>query len=107
MPDSQGSQIVTVNEDLWGRTALSNQLDLCALQSPIPANAALLLPQDHFSCLQVEAVVVAGALGQGHTAALLIQVGVVRAATAIHRCEVLETVGVPLRERTAGLLAGG
>lgn len=52
-------------------------------------------------------MVVAGALGQGHTAALLVQESVVRAAAAIHRREALHTVGVGLGERTAGLLAGG
>lgn len=50
---------------------------------------------------------VAGALGQGHAAALLVQEGVVRAAAAVHRRKALETVAVGLREGAAGLLAGG
>lgn len=65
------------------------------LQSP-GHSPALPLPQDHISCLQVKTVVVAGALSQGHTAAFLIHEGMVRAATAFHRCKSLEAVSVTL-----------
>lgn len=64
---------------------------------PLPSpghSPTLFLPQNHISCLQVKTVVVAGALSQGHTATFLIHEGVVRAATAFHRRESLEAVGV-------------
>lgn len=50
---------------------------------------------------------VAGALGQGHAATLLVQEGVVRAAAAVHGSEATEAVGVGLGQRAARLLAGG
>ena len=50
---------------------------------------------------------VAGALGQGHAAALLVQKHVVRAAAAVHGREALQAVGVGLGQRAAGLPAGG
>lgn len=95
-PGGQSSQIVAIHKDFGGLTAVADQFDLGALQPPVPANAALLLPQDHVSCLQVKTMVVAGTLSQGHTAALLIHEGMVRAATAFHRRKSLEAVGVTL-----------
>lgn len=84
-----------------------NKEVLRAFLSPEKDIPTLSILCDIFPWFQVCSLVVAGALGDRHTGIMVVQVGIVGAATAIHRREILWAILFSISQGAAGLLAQG